>query len=150
MGVVGVLAAPVSGRLVDKKGPAQVVSTGAFTALTAWLVFAGWNSLAGLILGVMLLDLGMQSAMVANQQIIYRLNPFARNRVNSLFMVGIFVGGSFGSGGAILAWKIAGWPGVSGFAIAVALMACLLLFLNKDHSQNENDDKTIPFKSLRH
>lgn len=64
-------------------------------------------------------------------------------------MVGIFAGGSFGSGGAMLAWKVAGWPGISECAIAVALMACLLLFLHKDHSQNENDDKKISFKSLR-
>ncbi len=125
IGVVGVLAAPIAGRLADRRGPGRVVSTGAFATLLAWMVLAGWNSLAGLIFGVILLDFGMQSAMVANQQIIYGLKPQARNRVNSLFMVGMFIGGSLGSGGAMLAWKVADWQGVAVSAIAVALTAFL-------------------------
>jgi predicted MFS family arabinose efflux permease len=131
IGVVGVLAAPVAGRLADRRGPGQVVSAGAFAALLAWLVFAGWNSLAGLVFGVMLLDFGMQTAIVANQKVIYGLNPQARNRVNSLFMVGMFIGGSLGSGGAMLAWKVAGWQGVAISATAVALTASLASFLSR-------------------
>jgi len=135
LGMVGVLAAPIAGRLADRRGPGQVVSTGAFAALLAWLILAGWNSLAGLVFGVMLLDFGMQSAMVANQQVIYGLKPQARNRVNSLFMVGMFIGGSLGSGGAMLAWKIADWKGVAVSAIAVALTAFLVpLLLQRNHS----------------
>jgi MFS family permease len=135
IGMVGVLAAPVAGRLADRRGPGQVVSTGAFATLLAWLVLAGWNSLAGLIFGVILLDFGMQSAMVANQQVIYGLKPQARNRVNSLFMVGMFVGGSLGSGGAMLAWKVANWQGVTCSAIVVALTAFLApLLLQHNHS----------------
>lgn len=135
IGVVGVLAAPIAGRLADSRGPGKVVSTGALAALLAWLVFAGWDSLAGLVFGVMLLDFGMQSAIVANQQIIYGLKPQARNRLNSLFMVGMFVCGGLGSGGAMLAWKVADWQGVAGSAIAVALTASLApLLLQHKHS----------------
>lgn len=135
IGVVGVFAAPVAGRLADRRGPGQVVSTGAFATLLAWLVLAGWNSLAGLVFGVMLLDFGMQSSIVANQKVIYGLKPQARNRVNSLFMVGMFIGGSLGSGGAMLAWKVAGWQGVASSAIAVALTASLApLLLQHNHS----------------
>jgi predicted MFS family arabinose efflux permease len=126
LGIIGVFAAPIAGRLADSRGPSQVVSTGAFATLLAWLVLAGWNSIPGLVFGVLLLDLGMQSAMVANQQIIYGLKPQARNRVNSLFMVGMFVGGSLGSGGAMLAWQLANWQGVAYSAIAVALIASLI------------------------
>jgi predicted MFS family arabinose efflux permease len=135
IGMVGVLAAPIAGRLADRRGSGQVVSAGAFATLLAWLVLAGWNSLAGLIFGVILLDFGMQSAMVANQQVIYGLKPQARNRVNSLFMVGMFVGGSLGSGGAMLAWKVANWQGVTCSAIVVALTAFLApLLLQHNHS----------------
>lgn len=134
IGVVGVLAAPIAGRLADRRGPGQVVSIGAFAALLAWLVLAGWNSLTGLIFGVTLLDFGMQSAMVANQQIIYGLKPQARNRVNSLFMVGMFIGGSLGSGGAMLAWKVADWRGVAVCAIAVTLTAFLAPLLLQHNS----------------
>ena len=77
----------------------------------------------------MLLDFGMQSAMVANQQIIYGLKPQARNRVNSLYMVRMFIGGSLRSGGAVLAWKVEGWKGVACSAIVVALTAFLVPLL---------------------
>lgn len=134
-GLVGVLAAPMAGRLADSRGPGKVVLTGAFATLLSWLIFAGWNSILGLIFGAMILDFGIQSAMVANQQIIYGLKPQARNRVNSLFMVGMFLCGSFGSGGAMLAWNIANWQGVAASAIAVALIAFLrLLLLQYKHS----------------
>lgn len=126
LGIIGVFAAPIAGRLADRRGSGQVVFTGAFATLLAWLVMTGWDSIPGLVIGVMLLDFGIQSAMVANQQIIYGLKPQARNRVNSLFMVGMFVGGSLGSGGAMLAWKIASWQGVAYSAIAIALTASLI------------------------
>nr|WP_292387628.1 MFS transporter [Methanosarcina sp. UBA5] len=134
LGMVGVLAAPIAGHLADRRGPSNVVSTGALATLLAWLILAVWNSLTGLIFGVMLLDFGMQSAIVANQQIIYGLKPQARNRVNSLFMVGMFVCGSLGSGGAMLAWKVAGWQGVAGSAIVVSLTAFMVpLLLQHNH-----------------
>lgn len=125
VGMVGVLAAPVAGSLADRRGAGQVIFTGASAALIAWLVLGVWNSLAGLILGVVLLDFGVQSALVSHQQVIYGLRPQARNRVNTLFMVGMFVCGSLGSGCAMLAWKVAAWPGVAAFAISVALAASL-------------------------
>jgi predicted MFS family arabinose efflux permease len=125
IGVVGVLAAPIYGRLADRGSSGQVVFTGAFATLLAWLILAGWNSLAGLVFWVILLDFGTQSAIVANQQVIYGLKPQARNRVNSLFMVRMFIDGSMRSGGAIMAWKVADWQGVAVSAIAVALTASL-------------------------
>ncbi len=60
-GMMGVLAAPIAGRLADRREPSKVVSTGAFAALLAWLILAGWNSLAGLIFGVMFLDSGCRA-----------------------------------------------------------------------------------------
>lgn len=58
-------AAPIAGRLVDQRGPNHVVSAGAFATLLAWLVLAGWDSIPGLVFGVMLLDFGVQSALVS-------------------------------------------------------------------------------------
>jgi predicted MFS family arabinose efflux permease len=91
--------------------------------------FEVWGMIAGLIVGVILLDFGEQGALVSNQHVIYALRPEARNRLNTIFMGGMFVGGAVGSAGASLAWQFAGWAAVCTFgaalvAIALGLHAC--------------------------
>jgi predicted MFS family arabinose efflux permease len=97
--------------------------------LTSWVVFGVWGMIAGLIAGVILLDFGEQGALVSNQHVIYALRWDARNRLNTIFMGGMFVGGAVGSAGASLAWQFAGWAAVCTFgaalvAIALGLHAC--------------------------
>lgn len=123
VGAVGVFAAPAAGRLADRIGGRPVIILGVALTLVAWLLFIGWTSLIGLTLGVVLLDLGVQSSLIANQQVIYGLREEAKGRVNTLFMGGMFLGGTFGSMGAMMAWEQGGWTGVGYFAIALAILA---------------------------
>lgn len=126
VGAVGVFAAPVAGRLADRRGSGPVVALASSVVLLGWAVLGGWLSMPGMVLGVLLLDFGVQSALVAHQQLVYSLRPEARNRLNTLFMTGMFLGGSLGSSGAMVAWVKAGWAGVSAFAIALTLAAALI------------------------
>jgi predicted MFS family arabinose efflux permease len=104
-------------------GPPAVIGLGAVVMLLSWGIFAGWTSILGLIVGVIVLDFGEQIALVCNQYVIYALRPEARSRVNTIFMGGMFVGGAIGSWFAGLVWQTDGWEGVAGLGTALVLLA---------------------------
>jgi len=124
VGAVGVLFAPPAGRLSDRKGPAFTVTLAILIAITSFLVLAiTGRTLAGLIAGVILLDLGVQAGHVANQTRIYALVPEARSRLNTVYMVTYFVGGAIGSALGAYGWTRWGWNGVCGAGILQLLAA---------------------------
>ncbi len=123
VGAVGIFAAPLAGKVADIRGPGFVVWMGAVLAAIAWIVFGLWSSLAALVIGVIILDFGIQSALVANQHIIYAIDPEARSRLNTIFMTGMFLGGAFGSASAAAAWAYGAWVAVSVLGVVFALVA---------------------------
>ena len=134
VGAVGVLAAPIAGRIADKRGPHEVIALGAIMTLASWLAFGLWSSIAGLIMGVILLDFGVQSALVSNQHIVYALRPEARARLNTIFMGAMFMGGAAGSAAATLAWARSGWGFVcmlGGLLAAVAAAMQMVSLLKR-------------------
>lgn len=70
----------------------------------------------------MLLDLGAQAAHISNQARIYALREEVRNRLNTVYMVAFFVGGSTGSALGAFAWGQAGWTGTCGVGMVLLLV----------------------------
>jgi predicted MFS family arabinose efflux permease len=127
VGAVGALAAPLAGKAADTKGPRFAITVGILLALASFVLLGvGGGYLAGLVLGVILLDVGVQSAHISNQTLVFSLRPEARSRLNTVYMTGYFTGGSLGSVVGGLAWTHYGWPGVcavGGLFVALALAA---------------------------
>ncbi len=126
VGAVGILAAPVAGRIADRRGPHLVILLGAVLTLAAWAVFGAFGTIAGLIVGVILLDFGVQSALVSNQHVVYALRPEARARLNTIFMGAMFLGGAAGSAGATLAWNAGGWTAVVVLGVVFSVIGVLI------------------------
>lgn len=123
------LCTPVAGRQADRRGPDAVnlVSMLGVIASAVILVAGGLGGtlgLAALALGSLLLDVAMQSGMVANQVRNYALRPDARSRLNTAYMTCAYVGGSAGSWLGARAYGRAGWWGV---CVLVAFLASLAL-----------------------
>ena len=132
IGVVGVLAAPIAGRFASGSTPARVNVLGLGAVALSFLVFSlGARSLVAIGVGVVLLDVGVQSSHLANQTVIYGLSPALRNRLNALYMVAYFLGGTGGTLAASIAWSLYRWPGVCalGAAFAIAGIVPLLVEL---------------------
>ncbi|UAY93069.1 MFS transporter [Pectobacterium polaris] len=129
IGVAGIFAAPLAGRLADSVGSRPVVIAGALLTLLSWAIFIGFDSVIGLIIGVVLLDLGVQSALIANQHVIYGLGEAVRGRINTVFMGGMFLGGAAGSSVAMAAWHQGGWLMVGALASVLAMMALLVTLM---------------------
>lgn len=126
VGVVGALAAPAAGRFADRRNPRLAIGLALLIGLVSYgvLGFAG-HHLAGLIAGIVLLDLAAQVNHVSNQTRIYALRPEARSRLNTVYMVTFFCCGALGTFLAANAWSLWGWNGVC--ALGATLFATALL-----------------------
>ena len=126
VGAVGVLAAPLAGRTADARGPYVVIALGTTASLAAWVFLGLVPGLAGLIVGVLVLDLGVQMTLIANQAVIFALRPQSTGRVNTVFMVTMFLGGALGSLAASMSWARGGWALVATTGALFAAVALLL------------------------
>lgn len=131
VGAAGVLAAPIAGRMADRSGPHRIIVAASVLTLASWIVFAVWHSIAGLVVGVIALDVAVQLSQISNQSIIYALRPEARARINTVYMALMFLAGAACSGLATTVWHQWGWSGVSGLGIAVSALGVALQALRR-------------------
>ncbi len=114
VGIVGAIAAPLVGRLADRKGSRLTVGLSIIVIALAYVIFwlLGYN-LWGLIAGVIVLDLGVQAGLVSNQARIYTLLPETYNsRLNTVYAFFYYLGGALGSSLGLYSWSLWGWSGV--------------------------------------
>lgn len=126
VGVGGALTAPLVGRLADKKSPRFTVGISIVISTLAYICFWALGfKIWGLIIGVIFLDLGTQSGLVSNQSRTQALNAEKRNRINTIFMVSYFLGGSVGSILGAYSWAHYGWTGVCITGLIFQLIAII-------------------------
>ncbi len=131
LGIAGALGATVVGKLNDKIDKNKIIIFSTILLIVSWTIFlVSGNSIFGLVVGVILVDLGLQALHITNQNIIFSKNPEGRNRINTVYMVSFFIGGALGTTLGAMAWEQYKWVGVStlGIVLSVLILLSHLLF----------------------
>jgi predicted MFS family arabinose efflux permease len=137
LGASSAAAAPFVGRISDRRGPERSILIAIIATLAGYalLLFFG-RMLPGLVAGIVLVDIGVQSGHVANQSRIYSLVPAARSRINTFYMVAFFVGGAMGSYFGPLGFNRGGWTGFCAIPLT-ALMFALIYFIRAERASGK-------------
>jgi predicted MFS family arabinose efflux permease len=113
VGVGGTLAANLAGRFADRGRTRFATGVSGAIALAGFVtVTVGARHLVAFIIGVVLIDMGVQGIQITNQALVYALDATKRSRIASAYMTAYFLGGAIASALASAAYAIDGWDGV--------------------------------------
>ncbi len=133
-GLVGAITAMRMGRFHDR-GLGRV-ATGAVLAavLLSWPIFIlGQHSVVAILIGLAVLDFGVQGQNVLSQGAIYALGKETTGRVTTAYVTSNFIGGAIGSAAGSIAWSTGGWGAVCGVGVAFAGIAMVLWLTEPGH-----------------
>ena len=131
-GVVGAVAASGVGKYVPKVGILRMSVIGASCQLSAWIAaYIFGNTYGGIIAAIILADIGAQCQQISNQSGSLQQLPEATNRVNTIFMTTLFIGGSLGTLLSGIGWSHNGWTGVCFVGASFAILSLLLSVYDK-------------------
>ncbi|MGV1837414.1 MFS transporter [Rhizobium rhizogenes] len=125
-GVAGALGATRAGRWTDRGLGQRTTGISLALMLLAWgPISLLSHSILWLVIGVIVIDFGLQAVHVTNQAMIYRVRPDAQSRLTAGYMVFYSIGSALGSSMSTLAYAHAGWLGVCllGAGISAAALA---------------------------
>ncbi|QCI67243.1 MFS transporter [Phreatobacter stygius] len=126
-GAAGALGASRAGAWADRGFAQRVSCFGLALMLAAWLPIGLMHwSLWGPIIGVVIIDFGLQAVHVTNQAMIYAERPEAQSRLTAGYMIFYSIGSALGSIASTLTYASAGWTGVS--ILGAAISATALVF----------------------
>lgn len=127
VGAAGALTASLAGRFSDRGWSRRLTGAAAVILVAAYpVLWLGGASLAALVAGILILDIGAQTLHITNQGEIYRLRPEARSRVNAFYMTACFIGAAGGSAASAFVYGARGWAGVCVLGTLVGLAALAL------------------------
>lgn len=128
VGAIGALAATQAGRWLDKGAHQQVTLIALLLLAIAWwpLAFMSW-SLAALMLGIILLDMGGQALHVSNQSLLLRSNAEQQHgSMIGMYMLFYALGSGLGAAAGTAVFAHDGWQGVC--LLGFSLSALALVF----------------------
>lgn len=131
-GIAGALTASSVGAFIRRYGSRRFHLLGASLMLAAWvLMIIFQNYLAGFIVGIVVLDIGMQCVQLSNQTFVLAQVPNASSRANTIFMTLYFIGGALGTFLSGVGWHYGQWYGVAFFAMFLIALSLVITWLKR-------------------
>ncbi|MFN2745170.1 MFS transporter [Bacillus sp. z60-18] len=150
VGIGGAFAAPVIGRIIDKRGHVFANVLCMSLSLFAFiLLFLGKISLIAVIIGALFVTMGTQANQVVSQAMIFQLSGEMRSRLNGMLMVMVFLGGALGSFLGVLTWSSFNWPGVCALGILMTGIAFTSLLISDKPAQKIQCEERIDHANVR-
>ncbi|OTG64739.1 MFS transporter [Acinetobacter silvestris] len=110
IGVFGALSTTKIGKIADRGHTKALTWIGITILAISWgFLYFGGQSLISYVIGYGIINFGLATVHSSNQNIIFRLRPDAKSRINSIYMTIYFIGGACGSALGIYAWHHGGW-----------------------------------------
>lgn len=126
IGACGALSASIAGKLSDRGWSRMTTGISmVLVFLSFWLMDSAGEKLAAIIIGVAVMDLGIQSIQILNQTEIYRIRPEARSRITTVYLSIFFIGGAVSSSLSAALYQAYGWHGVCRLCMGLAATALL-------------------------
>lgn len=132
IGVFGALATAKIGKIADRGHTSILTWIGVALMIVSWaLLYFGGKYLTSYILGYGLISFGLAVVHTSNQNIIFRLRPDAKSRINSIYMTAYFTGGACGSALGVYAWHHGGWTMTCLVGVCLVMGSALFSLLDR-------------------
>jgi predicted MFS family arabinose efflux permease len=131
IGVVGALASTRAGKLADRRAVRPLIGGILVIDVIAFIFL--WplgHQIWAIVIGVNVLNFATQAGQVFNQARVYSIGMHAAGRLNTIYVVCYFMGGTISSAISTYAWGLAGWNGVCGVA-CILILGALALYVFK-------------------
>ncbi|OOM74880.1 putative transporter [Clostridium puniceum] len=133
LGIAGALAAGFSGKLTNSKSVSLWNLFALAIMFVSFLILGiGWSKLIVIIFITFTLDVGSRMNMSLNQGRIYKLSLQNHSRLNSLYMVGYYLGGSLGSWISTSVYHSFGVIGITIASCTVLLLAYIYYLITNN------------------
>lgn len=132
MGIFGALSTQRIGKWADQGYTLMLTWLGCGLLVVSWLAFyAAESSLLSYIIGFGLIHLGLALVHSCNQNIVFRLRPDAKSRLNAIYMTLYFAGAAGGSALGIYAWNHGGWQMTCLAGLGLTLAAFVFAWIDQ-------------------
>lgn len=138
VGIGSMTWGPIFARTVmEKHQPLFSIIIGEVICLVGVVIgtYTGKFTVAGPIIQAACIDIGLQTSQIANRTAIYSVAPLARNRVNTAYMVSVFVGQLVGTAVGNHLYARGGWIASGSASVGFVCAALVVCFLRGPHEQ---------------